>query len=181
MRGGRWRQSVPSPHRPPVSLVPRSAGPANGRPKPWMSTRVAEALDVYPLAAVVKVDDTLPGLLEGLNAGMWTVGVAASGNELGLSQAEHDALKASDPAEYKARLDAAYKRMAASESLVGWGTGEGVDLVPPHLPLTACSSSPPPAPPAAGVHFVIDSIADLMPVIDAINEAMAKGVTPLSV
>jgi hypothetical protein len=55
-------------------------------------------------------------------------------------------------------------------------------LVPPHLPLTACSfSSPPPAPPAAGVHFVIDSVADLMPVIDVINEAMAKGVTPLSV
>jgi hypothetical protein len=31
------------------------------------------------------------------------------------------------------------------------------------------------------VHFVIDSVADLMPVIDVINEAMAKGVTPLSV
>jgi hypothetical protein len=96
-----------------------------------MSTRVAEALDVYPLAAVVKVDDTLPGLLEGLNAGMWTVGVAASGNELGLSQAEHDALKASDPAEYKARLDAAYKRMAASESLAGGGEEKGLPRVPP--------------------------------------------------
>jgi phosphonoacetaldehyde hydrolase len=34
---------------------------------------------------VVKVDDTVPGLQEGLNAGCWTVGVAASGNALGWS------------------------------------------------------------------------------------------------
>lgn len=34
---------------------------------------------------VVKVDDTAPGLAEGLNAGCWTVGVAASGNALGWS------------------------------------------------------------------------------------------------
>jgi len=36
-------------------------------------------------AAVVKVDDTAPGLQEGINAGCWTVGVAASGNALGWS------------------------------------------------------------------------------------------------
>jgi hypothetical protein len=135
---------------PPVSFFPRSAGPANGRPKPWMSTRVAEALDVYPLAAVVKVDDTLPGLLEGLNAGMWTVGVAASGNELGLSQAEHDALKASDPAEYKARLDAAYKRMAASESLAG-GQRKVFFTSRPHVPPT-CLSPRAPTPPLRPPH-----------------------------
>jgi phosphonoacetaldehyde hydrolase len=34
---------------------------------------------------VVKVDDTAPGLAEGLAAGCWTVGVAASGNALGWS------------------------------------------------------------------------------------------------
>lgn len=39
-------------------------------------------------AAVVKVDDTEPGLHEGLNAGCWTVGVAASGNALGWSWEE---------------------------------------------------------------------------------------------
>jgi phosphonoacetaldehyde hydrolase len=36
-------------------------------------------------ASVVKVDDTAPGLQEGINAGCWTVGVAASGNALGWS------------------------------------------------------------------------------------------------
>ena len=35
--------------------------------------------------AVVKVDDTAPGLQEGINAACWTVGVAASGNALGWS------------------------------------------------------------------------------------------------
>ena len=39
-------------------------------------------------AAVVKVDDTVPGLQEGLNAGCWTVGVSASGNALGWSWEE---------------------------------------------------------------------------------------------
>jgi phosphonoacetaldehyde hydrolase len=37
---------------------------------------------------VVKVDDTVPGLQEGINAGCWTVGVAASGNALGWSWEE---------------------------------------------------------------------------------------------
>ncbi|MFM1817387.1 MAG: hypothetical protein RL364_247 [Pseudomonadota bacterium] len=37
---------------------------------------------------VVKVDDTAPGLAEGLNAGCWTVGVASSGNALGWSLAQ---------------------------------------------------------------------------------------------
>ena len=37
---------------------------------------------------VVKVDDTAPGLAEGLNAGCWTVGVAASGNAMGWSLAQ---------------------------------------------------------------------------------------------
>jgi phosphonoacetaldehyde hydrolase len=39
-------------------------------------------------AAVVKVDDTAPGLQEGIKAGCWTVGVAASGNALGWSWAQ---------------------------------------------------------------------------------------------
>jgi phosphonoacetaldehyde hydrolase len=32
---------------------------------------------------VVKVDDTVPGLLEGRHADCWTVAVVASGNEMG--------------------------------------------------------------------------------------------------
>jgi hypothetical protein len=41
------------------------------------------ALDVWPASAVIKVDDTLPGIAEGVAAGCLTVGVALSGNAVG--------------------------------------------------------------------------------------------------
>ena len=40
----------------------------------------------------VKVDDTLPGLLEGRNAGAWTVAVLASGNAAGLTESQWQAM-----------------------------------------------------------------------------------------
>ena len=42
-------------------------------------------LDVWPAQAVVKVDDTDVGIDEGIAAGCWTVGLALSGNEAGLT------------------------------------------------------------------------------------------------
>jgi len=49
-------------------------------------------LNVYPLASVVKVGDTIPDIEEGLNAGTWVVAVTQSGNELGMVAAEVAAL-----------------------------------------------------------------------------------------
>jgi phosphonoacetaldehyde hydrolase len=49
-------------------------------------------LQTFPMEAMVKIGDTLPDIEEGLNAGMWTIGVALTGNLLGLSQAEVKAL-----------------------------------------------------------------------------------------
>ncbi len=80
-----------------------------GRPEPWMCVMNAMGLRVYPFEACVKVDDTLPGIDEGLNAGMWTIGLAKTGNEIGLNEAEINAL---DPADLQSRLDKAYERMA---------------------------------------------------------------------
>ena len=65
-------------------------------------------LGVSPVNACVKVDDTIPGVEEGLNAGMWTVGLAMSGNEIGLSLKEVQAL---DPADHERRPQRAYTRM----------------------------------------------------------------------
>ena len=79
-----------------------------GRPYPWMAFQNAIALQVYPLEACVKIGDTLPDIEEGLNAGMWTIGVARTGNEIGLTEAEVAAL----PAEVlRSKLDRAYERM----------------------------------------------------------------------
>ena len=89
-----------------------NAAGSNGRPKPWMAAEVAAALDAWPLSACVKVDDTLPGIAEGLNAGMWTVGVTASGNELGMDEAELAAAEGTP--ELEERLRAAKARFTAA-------------------------------------------------------------------
>jgi phosphonoacetaldehyde hydrolase len=63
-----------------------------GRPAPWMVYRGMEQLGVYPPARVVNVGDTVPDILAGLNAGVWSVGVLRSSSDLGLSADEFDAM-----------------------------------------------------------------------------------------
>lgn len=63
-----------------------------GRPGPWMALANVIELGVRELSACVKVDDTVPGIEEGLAAGMWTVGLSLSGNEVGLTPEEVMAL-----------------------------------------------------------------------------------------
>lgn len=58
------------------------------RPSPMGMHHTMEQFGVSEPRHVVKVDDTVPGLLEGRNAGCWTVAVLASGNALGLTEAE---------------------------------------------------------------------------------------------
>jgi phosphonoacetaldehyde hydrolase len=55
-----------------------------GRPAPWMCLLAAMRLGTYPLWRMVKIGDTAVDIHEGLNAGMWTIGVTESGNEVGL-------------------------------------------------------------------------------------------------
>ncbi|HEX4179414.1 MAG TPA: phosphonoacetaldehyde hydrolase [Caulobacteraceae bacterium] len=65
---------------------------AVGRPSPLMLWKLLADLGVWPAKAVVKVDDAVVGVEEGLNAGCWAVGVCASGNGVGLSLADYRAL-----------------------------------------------------------------------------------------
>ena len=123
----------------PEATVCASDVPA-GRPAPWMCLRNAESLGVYPMEACVKIGDTIPDVEEGLNAGMWTIGLAKSGNELGLNEREIAALPAD---RLREGLERAYRRMAA-----------------------------------AGAHYVVDTIADVLPLIDRIEERIAAGDRP---
>jgi phosphonoacetaldehyde hydrolase len=75
----------------PDNVVCASDVPA-GRPYPWMCFKNAIDMQVYPMEAMVKIGDTISDIEEGLNAGMWTVGVSQTGNELGLSQDEVETL-----------------------------------------------------------------------------------------
>ena len=67
-----------------------------GRPSPLMIYKACAELGVWPLSRVVKVDDAEAGVAEGRAAGCLTVGVAASGNGMGLSRAAYEALAPDD-------------------------------------------------------------------------------------
>jgi len=111
-----------------------------GRPTPMNMYKCFLDLGVWPAHAVVKVDDTGVGIDEGVRAGCWTIGVALSGNEAGLTA---DEVRQADPA----ALETVRRR--ATEALK-----------------------------AHGAHYVIDTVADLMPVIDDIERKLAQGLRP---
>ncbi|MCA9103167.1 MAG: phosphonoacetaldehyde hydrolase [Planctomycetales bacterium] len=112
----------------------------SGRPAPWMCFQNAQNLGVFPMEACVKIGDTLSDVAEGLNAGMWTIGLAKSGNEMGLSE---EAVAALPTDELARRLARAYERMYQ-----------------------------------VGAHFVVDSIADVIPLLDVIEARLAAGERP---
>lgn len=125
-------------YRPDISLCPDDAD--GGRPHPWMCLRIALEFRLTSTAAAIKAGDTVSDIEEGRNAGMWTVGVAATGNEVGLSELDLAAL----PPEERAR-----RTKKAGHKLR-----------------------------AAGAHFVIDSVAELEPVIEEIESRLNKGERP---
>ena len=86
-----------------------------GRPAPYMIYSNAIRLGVYPMAAVVKVGDTLPDIAEGLNACCWTIGLSQTGNELGLTQAETESLSETDLIGRLAPIEQQMKQAGAHE------------------------------------------------------------------
>ena len=69
---------------------------AQGRPAPLMLWRALAELQAWPVTRCVAVDDAPVGIEAGANAGMWTVGLAASGNGVGCALAEWQALPADE-------------------------------------------------------------------------------------
>jgi phosphonoacetaldehyde hydrolase len=73
------RRAAEQGYQPEAALCPDDTG--GGRPHPWMCLRIALEFRLEATAAAVKVGDTASDVAEGLNAGMWTVGVSATGND----------------------------------------------------------------------------------------------------
>ncbi len=111
-----------------------------GRPSPLMLWKALVELGVWPASACVKVDDATVGIGEGRAGGAWTVGLAASGNGVGLGS---DALLALPAEERRQRID------ASADALRD-----------------------------AGADYVIDSVADLWPVLERIAGRIEAGETP---
>lgn len=108
-----------------------------GRPYPHMVLRNMLELDVSPVQSVVKIDDTLTGIEEGLNAGCWAIGLAVSGNEVGVPLDEWNAFSEETKRKHRNRVyPTMYQR---------------------------------------GAHYVVDSIADLMPCVDDIEARLKRG------
>ncbi|MBO9475823.1 phosphonoacetaldehyde hydrolase [Shimia sp. R10_1] len=73
-----------------------------GRPGPLGMYKCMVDLVAYPPAAIIKVDDTEPGIKEGVAAGCVTVGVAMSGNAVGKTPEELAALSEEEIAALRA-------------------------------------------------------------------------------
>jgi phosphonoacetaldehyde hydrolase len=111
-----------------------------GRPEPWMVLSNMQQARIFPPEAVVKIDDTKPGIAEGLNAGTWTIGLAKTGNEVGLNEKELAALPADD---LTRKVERAADGLAKS-----------------------------------GAHYVVESIADVPPIIAEIEQRLKMGDRP---
>jgi phosphonoacetaldehyde hydrolase len=110
----------------PDAVVCASDVPAS-RPEPWMCYLNAMRLRTYPLAAMVKIGDTLADIEEGRNAGMWAIGLTQSGNMLGMPEAR---VRALDPNDLNQRLVAIGQRFqAAGAHYVARGIWECTPLI----------------------------------------------------
>jgi phosphonoacetaldehyde hydrolase len=132
------RQARDGGFEPDVMVCPDHVG--QGRPAPWMALDAARQMGVYPIRTLVKVGDTPADVAEAHAAGMWAVAIVRSGNEVGLSAADLDALP---PGEQESRVAEARSRLAA-----------------------------------CGPHYLIDSVADLLPILDNITARLARGDRP---
>jgi phosphonoacetaldehyde hydrolase len=138
MMDGLKAESVKQGYSPELWVTPDLVG--QGRPYPWMAYYAARQLGVFPMSTFVKVGDTLIDVAEGKNAGMWTVSIVRTGNEVGLSEEQLAKL----PAAERDRLLAAARQRLES----------------------------------AGPHYVINAVADLMPIIDEISARINRGERP---
>ena len=92
-----------------------------GRPQPYMIYQNMIDLAIPSVQSVIKYGDTIADIKEGVNAGVWTVGVILGSNEMGLTQEETRKLPAE---ELNRRMAAVRKRMysrAAAPTASGGG------------------------------------------------------------
>ncbi|HYH38186.1 MAG TPA: phosphonoacetaldehyde hydrolase [Azospirillum sp.] len=97
-----------------------------GRPGPYMALKCLIDLQISPVQACVKIGDTVVDVEEGLNAGMWTIALTDTGNEVGLPLSEWRAL----PDERRAAL-----RAPAADKLARAGAHYVVPSLADALPL----------------------------------------------
>lgn len=86
---------------------------ALGRPAPLMLWQAMAELSAWPAGRCVAVDDAPVGIVAGRNAGLWTIGVAGSGNGVGMTYDEFMALSSEERAERMAPVVDAFAAAGA--------------------------------------------------------------------
>jgi len=66
------------------------------RPNPFMIYKNMENLNISPVESIIKVDDTVRGIEEGLEAGCWTVGVSRYSTYMNIDNDEHESQLGND-------------------------------------------------------------------------------------
>lgn len=94
-----------------VDCCVTSDGMPGGRPKPYMIYKNLTVLDIADRREAVKVGDTIADIREGVNAGVWSVGVIIGSNEMALTEEQTEALGADELA---ARMETVRLRMYAA-------------------------------------------------------------------
>jgi phosphonoacetaldehyde hydrolase len=84
-----------------------------GRPYPYMIYRNMEKLNLSAARNVVKVGDTASDIKEGVNAGVWSVGVIIGSSEMGLSLEEYNQLSESDKEAIISKTEQSFKQNGA--------------------------------------------------------------------
>ena len=111
-----------------------------GRPYPWMIYLNSIRLQAYPLDGLVKIGDTLVDIEEGLNAGTWTVGLAISGNAMGMTREAVQALSKAELQWQREAIAAEYYRLGAHFVVDGiWETPSVLEEIQRRL---ACGKRP---------------------------------------
>lgn len=113
---------------------------AGSRPGPWMALQNVIDLGINDVAHCIKFDDSVHGISEGLRAGMWTVGIAVTGNAIGLTEKEW----AQTSSVQQQQLTLAARQQLAQ----------------------------------GGAHYIVDSLADAIPVVQAIQARICRGERP---
>jgi len=111
------------------------------RPAPHMVYKNLDMMGIHTIQSVVKIDDTVSGVGEALNAGCWGVGVVRYSNYMDVDTPEQGAALSA------AEID---RRMAITRDILE----------------------------KSGAHYVIDSLADIEPVIEDTNARLARGEKP---
>lgn len=96
----------------PDAIVCSDDVPA-GRPAPWMNFRAAELLGTYPMSGVLVVDDTAVGIQAGAHAGCPTVAIVETGNAMGLTLEQLDALEADERQRRRVDIESMFRDAGA--------------------------------------------------------------------